>query len=312
MMPFARKVCRACLAILFAGSVLATAGVHAATPDPMFSATVGGRLRQWRVHVPTEYRASKRVPLVVAFHGHGSSARDMVRMTGLNAVADQRDFIVVYAQGVDRSWAAGVNAPADREGVDDVAFTGALLSLLERRYSIDTAHIVFTGFSNGAHLVQLLGCRMASRIDAIVPVSGSLAPALQGGCHPARPLTVVAFHGTDDPIDPYAGGHIRIAGGAVVLPVTTTLADWAQWDGCAPIPATTRVSGQNGIRVDRLDWTACRDGARVTLYRIAGGGHTWPGGPQYLPRFLIGNATRVINASEVIGAIAASRSPLPP
>ncbi|MGH8279916.1 MAG: alpha/beta hydrolase family esterase [Gammaproteobacteria bacterium] len=288
--------------VVFALMLVATA--HAATNDLLQSATIDGRTRQWLVHLPSAYRIGKPFPLVVAFHGHGSSAANMARLTKLDVVADRLGFIVVYAQGVDHSWAAGVDSPADQAGVNDVVFANALVDHLEREYSINTASIVFTGFSNGAHLVQWLGCRMAARLYAIVPVSGTLAPSLQLQCHPSRPLTVVAFHGTADPIDPYAGGHIRIPGGGAVLPVSATMTDWAAWDGCAPKPQAKDGTTVGAMRLDRIDWTDCRDGAHVTLYRINGGGHTWPGGPQYLPQFLIGKATHVIAASDVIGAIA--------
>jgi len=39
-------------------------------------------------------------------------------------------------------------------------------------------------------------------------------------------------------------------------------------------------------------WSCGRDGTEVTLYRVAGGGHTWPGGPQFAPPRLIGRVTR--------------------
>lgn len=295
-------VSSAIAALFFIGSA------SAAPQDLLQSAMIGGRLRQWLVHLPSGYQAGWPVPLVVAFHGHGSSAEKMARLTRLDAVADKLGFIVVYAQGVDRSWAAGVDSPADQVGVDDVAFAGALLDHLERDYSINTARVVFTGFSNGAHLVQRLGCRMAARLYAIVPVSGALASPLRSQCHPSRPLTVVEFHGTTDPIDPYAGGHIGLlSGGGAVLPVAVTMTDWADWDGCATMPRTNDDTTVGAIRLDRIDWADCRDGVRVTLFRIDGGGHTWPGGPQYLPKFLIGNATHVIDASDVIGAIAVGR-----
>jgi len=36
----------------------------------------------------------------------------------------------------------------------------------------------------------------------------------------------------------------------------------------------------------------------VELLTIAGGGHTWPGGSQYLPKFVIGPVSRDFSASE--------------
>jgi polyhydroxybutyrate depolymerase len=38
----------------------------------------------------------------------------------------------------------------------------------------------------------------------------------------------------------------------------------------------------------------------VILYRIRGGGHTWPGGAQYLPASIVGPVCRDIDATDVI------------
>lgn len=299
-----RRCIRRWLACGLAALALAGCTVGVAAQDHAESATIGGISRHWLVHLPGGYRAGRPLPLVLAFHGHGGTPSSLARQSGLDAVADRMGFIVVYPEGIDHSWAADVDSPADRAHVDDVAFVGALLDRLQRQYAVDPAHIVLTGFSNGAHLVQLLGCRMAGRLSAIVPVSGTLAVAARPSCRPSRPLTVVAFHGTGDPIDPYAGGAIHVAGGGAVLPVDAALADWARWDGCTGTPVTTREDAGAAIRLERVQWSNCGEGTRVVLYRIIGGGHTWPGGPQYLPAFMVGKATRVVKASEVIGQVA--------
>jgi polyhydroxybutyrate depolymerase len=52
-----------------------------------------------------------------------------------------------------------------------------------------------------------------------------------------------------------------------------------------------------------VTWESCaggRDGTEVVLYAIEGGGHTWPGGYQYLPEFLIGKTCMDIKACEII------------
>jgi polyhydroxybutyrate depolymerase len=38
----------------------------------------------------------------------------------------------------------------------------------------------------------------------------------------------------------------------------------------------------------------------VVFYRVAGAGHTWPGGTQYLPRMIIGSTSHSFDASEAI------------
>ena len=270
-----------------------------ASGDLTQTAVVDGRSRHWLVHMPRGYRAGHVVPLVIAFHGHYSSPEKMAYLTGLDRVADRDGFIVAYPADVDRSWAAEVDSPADKAGVDDVAFTRALLDRLRAEYSIDPRRVVLTGFSNGAHLVQLLGCRLADQVAAIVPVSGTLAPSAVAGCHPARPLNVVEFHGTGDPIDPFDGGRIHLPGGGDVLPVPATMADWAGWNRCSVAVRESTV----GTGLARRDYPGCAGGVQVVLYEITGGGHTWPGGPQYLPRFLVGKASHAVDASEVIAKL---------
>jgi polyhydroxybutyrate depolymerase len=44
----------------------------------------------------------------------------------------------------------------------------------------------------------------------------------------------------------------------------------------------------------------CTSGADVQYYIITGGGHTWPGGLQYLPEAVVGRTSRDINASELL------------
>src|SRR5713101_9388893 len=80
-----------------------------------------------------------------------------------------------------------------------------------------------------------------------------------------------------------------------------------------------RISGASGTgRPPRQWWSICRitsttapacwlevygGGKRSTeviVYTIEGGGHTWPGGPQYLPVLLVGKASPNLDATETI------------
>lgn len=268
------------------------------------SAEIGGRAREWLVHLPAGYQAGKPLALVIAYHGRGGTAEGMEKLTKLDEVADRVGFIAVYTNGVDKSWGAGVDADADKEGVDDVAFTAALLTKLESEYSIDKQRIVLTGFSDGAHMVQLLGCRLADRITAIVPVSGTLARQHATGCKPVRPLSVFEFHGTGDPIDPYQGGPVGYRRTGSVEDVDQGIAEWAERDHCEAKPVeTTQPPAADGTQLRERDFQGCASRVLVRLYRIEGAGHVWPGGRQYLPERWIGRATSAISASSVIGQI---------
>lgn len=57
---------------------------------------------------------------------------------------------------------------------------------------------------------------------------------------------------------------------------------------------------KDGTRVRKELYNQCRENSEVVLYAIEGGGHTWPGGDQYLPQWIIGKTDRDIDANEVI------------
>jgi len=56
----------------------------------------------------------------------------------------------------------------------------------------------------------------------------------------------------------------------------------------------------DGTRVSTESFTGCQDGAEVVLYKVEGGGHTWPGGLQYSAETVIGKTSRDFDASKVI------------
>ena len=55
-----------------------------------------------------------------------------------------------------------------------------------------------------------------------------------------------------------------------------------------------------GTSVRREIYPGGEQGTEVVVYVIEGGGHTWPGGPQYLPAFLIGKVSHNLDATQAI------------
>ncbi len=90
-------------------------------------------------------------------------------------------------------------------------------------------------------------------------------------------------------------------------------ADWARVNGCGPNPSVERLTGPGAdLGVVRLAWIG-PTGIPVILHRIEGGGHTWPGGPQYLPSTVIGPVASTLDATGILldsfGAVVARRLP---
>ncbi len=268
---------RASLGASFGGyytsTAIATRGCGKPPPIPPGSSAdqmllSGGLLRFYRLHIPTGYQPMRYTPLVLNFHGHGSTMLAQEHLTGFSSLANQQGFLVAYPQGIvgpdgETGWATG---PRKDPVVNDVRFISDLLTHLQMTLCVDPQRIYATGFSNGGGMTALLACTMAGRIAAFAPVSGSYFP-LASGCHPSQPAPILEIHGTADKVVPYLGSV------SLSLPsVTTWLAGWAQLDGCARQPV---VFFQHGDLLGE-SWTACRDNAVVIHYRIDGGKHDWP------------------------------------
>src|SRR5256885_16821713 len=78
---------------------------------------------------------------------------------------------------------------------------------------------------------------------------------------------------------------MRGRGGASDIVSVPAMVDrWRAADGCPDPAADTLPDTGDGTVVHRFASAPCAAGTAVTFYRVDDGGHTWPGGPQYLPR----------------------------
>ena len=270
----------------------------------------GGLERTYRIHVPALYDKTKPVPLLIALHGGGGTGERMERLTlkGFNALSDKEGFVVVYPDGIEKHWNDGrekVRYRAHREKIDDIGFISALIDDLVKRLNIDNKRIYVKGISNGAMLSNRLACELSGRITAIAPVAGNMPYDLAPHCSPSKPISVLMISGTKDPMMPWEGGEAsfgRLRFGRV-LSVMETIKFWVAHNQCLPIPVITYEpdkDSSDGTLVRKEAYNGCKDGTDVILYAIENGGHTWPGGWQYLPEKSVGKISRDIDASEVI------------
>ena len=170
--------------------------------------------------------------------------------------------------------------------------------------------------SNGGLLAEHLARHGLLDLKGIVLTASSTTLVSRRACPvPKGPSRVLMFHGTSDPVVPYRGGPIgpfarraqrRSVGQAgpqvrrSVAPVEEVAADWAAVDGAGRAPFVEPLPVSPGaLGVTRLTWFT-DDVARVILYRVEGGGHTWPGGAQYLPERLIGPVARDLDATGIL------------
>ena len=236
----------------------------------------GGLQRTYLVHAPNG--VDRPAGLVINLHGAGATGAGQASSTNYGSAADALGFVVAYPDGIDQSWADGRGASTpDRQGVDDVGFLAALIDRLVHDYGIPPGRVFATGMSAGAFMATRLVCDRADLVVAIAPVAGTLGSGV--GCAPARPVSVLMFNGTADPVVPFGGGGMQGRGGASdIVSAPDMAARWRGLDRC-PAPVDDELpSAGDGTSVHRVTAANCADGTAVVQLQINGGGHTWPNG----------------------------------
>ncbi|MFI5048005.1 MAG: alpha/beta hydrolase family esterase [Acidimicrobiia bacterium] len=223
--------------------------------------------------------------------------------------------MTVFPDGKGRIWNDSRTGQAlrRREHIDDVGFLQALSAQFASTGRARRDGVYLTGISNGALMSEHLARHGLLPVAGIGLVAGPGTQTSRAARpRPAGPAAVVVFAGTADPLIPYAGGPIgplgrmaqrRDAGvtdRGLVVAAEVIAADWAAANGIDGAPRTEAVSAAPGdLPVARSAWTA-EGTPSVVLYRIEGGGHTWPGGAQYLPARLVGPIARSLDATGII------------
>jgi polyhydroxybutyrate depolymerase len=271
-----------------------------------------GLERTFLIHLPESFNHSKPYPLVIALHGGNGRAKRFNKSTRyrFNNLADEEGFIVVYPQGIDRSW----NDHPDRnsygtartENVDDVGFISSMIDHLIENYPVNPQFVFACGISNGGLMSATLAVKLPDRIKAIGMVAANFSKVFlnEVSLNPPAPFPMIIIHGTEDPIFPYEEGFIAIfkQNRGAVAGVEKSISFLLGLNG----NSTSGVEAQlpdpvlkDKCKTIRIEYPNLENPMmKIELLKVIGGGHTWPGGHQYLPRNLIGRVTKDFNAAD--------------
>jgi polyhydroxybutyrate depolymerase len=266
--------------------------------------------RWYLLTAPAVPDATTPLPLVVDLHGLGEGAEVHTRFSGMAGYAEQHSFIAVLPNGTGSPvrW----DGSLDRSTNPDLVFLDRVLDEVEAERCVDTSRVYATGISNGALMSSTLACAMSDRFAAVAPVAGVARPPR---CAPDRPVPVLAFHGTADPILLFNGG-VGDRLGAILggdrggepeaLPPAdldgpgypAAAAAWATANGCGREATDTDLTP---TAVERA-WD-CPAGGDVRFVILVGGGHSWPGSEfsQRIPE-IVGPTDMSVDANERIWA----------
>jgi polyhydroxybutyrate depolymerase len=151
--------------------------------------------------------------------------------------------------------------------VDDVAFAKALVAQVRTSACIDPKRVYAVGLATGGGMAYYLACNAAEVFAAVAPAAFDLLEENVGDCKPSRPVTVISFRGTADPLVPYAGGASSVVPGMPVtfLGAQATFQKWAEIDQCTD---SASAADSNGCST----YSACQGGVEVVLCTKQGGG----------------------------------------
>ena len=296
------------LSVTFLGSSFAS---QAQSHTETVYLTFDGFDRSYEYFVPNNYSPKQTYPLVLILHGGGGKAKGLIRNTRarFNQLANHDGFIAVYPNGFEKSWNDGARdtlAPARKLNIDDVGFIKALIIKLEKQLNINPRQIYACGISNGGFMVQRLACELSNKIKGIGVVAANLSEVQSQEMAPARPVPAIFINGTNDPLVPYQGGYVTVfrQKRGKVLSVNQTIEAWKKTNGC--IEKISKKPFPNSNKRDRCTaiktvWQNPKNNRiKVVAIEVKGGGHTWPGTNQYLPRRLVGNTNRDFNGCDEI------------
>jgi polyhydroxybutyrate depolymerase len=100
-------------------------------------------------------------------------------------------------------------------------------------------------------------------------------------CTPMFAVPVMEIHGTEDETLPYEGNSSAGVNGTY-MPVDTVIKKWVMHDHCNGTPLTYAVADTCQTDLSsavNYRYEGGADGSSVELFKVTGGSHSWPGGP---------------------------------
>ena len=292
----------------------------------------GVRRSYWLARAPRQ-PGKAPPPLLIALHGPGTDGQGMARFTGLAERGPAAGITTVFPDGWRGAWHPA--RPLAREPeVDDARFLAELSFHLEGLGAARSWPVFLAGIAQGARYAEHVARNGLLPVTGLFLVAGTALESSRGTTPvPLLRASMVLVMGTGDPASPYEGGrltrrglsgrirgrraarHGELPGEDIVASAEEVVADWAAGNGITRDGAGGSGTATTGsfawpaieelpvapgdLPVTRKTWT--RPGCHpATLYRIDGGGHGWPGGPQPRPSRVSGPVARHPDATALL------------
>ena len=225
--------------------------------------------RNYLVYIPNSYDSEIDYPLMFLFHGFGGIASEFMNTADMRDLAESKNFIVVYPQGLDLAstgshWNCSNPSADNNSDVDDIVFIENLIDQLLIDYPvIDNKRIYAAGYSNGGYISYYLACN-SNKFAAISSVAGTMLDDSYQNCNAQFPTAMINIHGTDDFDVPYVGNSY--------YPSIPDVVDW--WKNFNNATNEDLLTNQDGTIEQYIYYDDAGD-RFVEHIKVIGGGHYW-------------------------------------
>jgi len=244
-----------------------------------FSNAAGSR--GYKIYIPSAY-VGQPLPLVVMLHGCTQDPDDFAAGTGMNALAEEQNFLVAYphqpaSANLKKCW-NWFNAADQRRGGGEPSLIAGIARQVIDDFSADPRRVYIAGLSAGGAAAAILAATYPDVFAAVGIHSGlacgaardmASAFAAMGGKAPAPPpiegpaLPTIVFHGdADRTVNPVNAKQIiaQVSQDATLTEVVT------HGETAAGVGFTRTVLRQPaGVAV-------------IEQWQVHGAGHAWSGG----------------------------------
>ena len=240
----ANRIGRASLPIVVLGGVcLAVGSVLAQAPssterriqDRTYKFKEAGGLEMaYSVYVPKAYNRSRKWPLMVALHGNGALASDLIRYKGLTDLAERHGYIVVAPTGYSSRGGYGVPGRGQGLQAGEPGFENEknlkvtfhelaeldvmnVADMARKEFNIDEDRVYLMGHSMGGSGVYYLANQHPDRWAALAALSASNfgvpnpAEMPPDAGEKIRHIPIIVMHGDKDETVPVERSRAAVA-----------------------------------------------------------------------------------------------------
>ena len=245
-----------------------------------------GTSRNYHIYLPQK---ASNAPMIVLLHGNRSSNDELLGFTNVTApykiwetIAAQENIILIVPNGIDgpsghRGWN---DCRSDSEGnsvANDVLFIENIIDFVLNEQNANDSKVFVVGTSNGGHMAMRLAQEIPEKLSAFASIVAS-NPVNSQCANSTVPISALFMNGTDDPINPYAGGAMAGNRGEV-FSAQATIDYWInrnQTDTNAIVTDFADTNTSDDATVKKQLYANGNNNTEVVLYEIIGGGHTEP------------------------------------